>query len=160
MHKAVNIKGKSFKRGFHYELGDGIFARVVMTPKDGPVDRYQIEVQVIQVDAKGHIVEDADGLPVCNKPQMMVVARAGLGDTQTLTPGWVRVPENPRIKVEFEVDTLPESAVVGVVYHNTTDGNYYRYEHGVLEGMRQAALDAFKGRIVAVESAPTQLLDL
>jgi hypothetical protein len=112
----VTLPGLPERRAADYQL-DGFdpprYARVVYTPQESKPAYALIEAQAFEVDTNGVFQSAPNGTPSRSTATKHTVQLAGVGDTHTLLPGWVRVvgtydinnlPEGTQI-----LDTLPES---------------------------------------------------
>lgn len=131
----VSLPGLPAKRAADYDIGNGNYARVIYTPQESKPDRKQIEAQAFQIDANGNFVPADTGVPSRTAGTVHVISVTGIGDTHTLTPGWVRVVG------DYNADSLPEGTTIVEILPATADvgdtaymgDTMYRWDEGMLE---------------------------
>lgn len=154
---------KDTKRIRHYDMGNGVYARVELTPQESKTDRYEIQMIACEVDADGN--DKPDGL--ATRTMTFVVSTLDLGDTTTLESGWVRLHDAPsRFSEHVRVKSLPpekkrDKTAVYFVTEDGVEGTLHQYDVGVLEKMRQLAVSDLAAQIeVRNRPVPSQVLDL
>lgn len=137
------VFAKEFKKAAHYDLGGGLYARVVIEVQNRRNDRVEIEAQAFEVNANGKLMEGPQGIAsrTSGTPHTIELSGVAAG-THSLKPGWVRVigtydeatlpPEVTRVTGKPTVD-----GTIGELVYDTTKGVQYRYVAGELEDLRQ-----------------------
>jgi hypothetical protein len=163
MFEQIQIEGASFARATHYALGGGRFARVVLVPQESKPDRFVVEAQAFEIDANGVLAPGPDGVASRTPGTQHTIARAALGDTATVQPGWVRVVGDynaTNVGEDFEqvATNLVQRNATGKFY-NTTTGKAYRWDIGCLEEIRQGKAQEL-ANILSQQGNALQLLGL
>lgn len=141
-----------------YSFDDGRYARVILEMSEGENDHFNIKAQAYEMDTSGNYKQAPKGYPSRTRQTNHTVARSSLGDTASLTPGWVRVA--PQSQQSYSALNLPEGAVVAdelpatgtigdMVYVEPT---LYAYSNGVARQIAEGKVQEL--RQVLQNSAP------
>jgi len=138
--------------------------RVTLKLVDPQPDRIVIDAQAFAVDARGAFLTAPDGRPSRTPSSAHVIIASALGDTHTLTPGWVRVVgDYTEATLPADVPRAsgrptdpPASNPSGQIY-DTQTGTLWRWDAGELAHIETAkaqellALLAHSGAISGLE---------
>lgn len=145
----VSLPGLPERRAADYMLSEfdpPRYARVIYTPQESKPDRKVIEAQAYEVRADGEFAKAPNGMPSRTPGTNHVIAMSGVGDTHTLTAGWVRVVGKYSQTPLMDQSPLPEGTQVltqkpssgqegDLIYVNET---LYRWDIGMVESVMRA----------------------
>jgi hypothetical protein len=146
----VTLPGMPARRAQDYAIEGGRFARVIYVPQENRPDMKRIEAQAYEVNAAGAFVPAAEGYPSRTPGTQHTIAATGLGDTHTLTPGWVREVGY------YNTDTLPEGTLIATQLPASGDidervfvePHLYRFDMGevarIMEGKAKELADLLR----------------
>jgi hypothetical protein len=153
----VTLPGLPERRAADYQL-DGFnaprYARVIYTPQESKPDRKIIDAQAYEVDANGNFVAAPLGYPSRTPGTLHTIAMHGIGDTHTITPGWVRIVGNydPEATAgatnalptgtEF-VETRPATGTAGAFIW--WQGQLYQWQEGILDQILRGKAEELAG---------------
>lgn len=130
---------------------DGVFVRVSLRLRQSAPATLTIDAQAFEVDASGAYVSGPDGRPSRTPESTHSVSTSGLGDTHTLSPGWVRKVGTYTAQ-DFELQAQPESPEAGDEYFDPATDTAYRWDEG--ETLRIARGKADEMLRIRANSAP------
>lgn len=134
-------------KAVQYELGNGLYGRVILEIQIRRNDRVEVEAQAFQIDSAGNFMMAPSGAASRTPGTTHVIHTSGVaGGTHTLKPGWVRVVgdyTNETVPEEVpRVQSKPTTAgdIDDRAYDEVT-GILYRFDMGEIERVRQAKCD-------------------
>lgn len=116
MPKKTQLPEAPSRRFIDFEL-EGFtpprYARVIYQPVESAADRKVVHAQAFEVDASGKLVAYSTGAPSRTAGTNHTISASGIGDTHTLTPGWVRVAPPSGVNWTSGSESMPANLPEG-----------------------------------------------
>ncbi len=135
------------------------YARVILEMSDAPDDNFQIKAQAYEMTADGQYVQAPKGYPSRTRQTAHTFHKSALGDTSTLSPGWVRLPPPSGVTYSIEaglpggataVAELPESGIDGEMVY--WEGKLLQWNKGIVNTILETKVSEL--RTVLRNTAP------